>query len=274
MRPTRNRSVADRRLPLINATEQSVGHGAADRAPLKWKHYLPRPGQRCVRIETYAMSRFFVPLLVLMYAGCAESARTPNRSDRESNFDPSASTFSDEELRASLGWSRFPDEQQGNWLEGDEAQKAVTLTDISLRLQEAPPPIGFVPLWCQGHTLLGTVTNHYRHLVADVELTVIAVSKEDESTLAVMNTETMIPYFITAPNESDGREVWLTNRFNQEVSPFDDIEKWPPFYLKANVRRVRVIDEAAHLSYVRRLKTEPAAYREAHKNDQRPQLDD
>lgn len=26
--------------------EQSVGHGAADRAALKWKHYLPRPGQR------------------------------------------------------------------------------------------------------------------------------------------------------------------------------------------------------------------------------------
>jgi hypothetical protein len=26
--------------------QQSVGHGAADRAALKWKLYLPRPGQR------------------------------------------------------------------------------------------------------------------------------------------------------------------------------------------------------------------------------------
>lgn len=29
-----------------NANEQSVGHGAADRAALKWEVHLPRPGQR------------------------------------------------------------------------------------------------------------------------------------------------------------------------------------------------------------------------------------
>ncbi len=226
-----------------------------------------------VRIETRAVSRFLFPLVVFLYAGCADSARTTTPSGRESRSDSSAFTFSDEELRASAHWARFPDYQQGNWLEGNDAQQAVTVTDVSLKLKVASPEIGFLP-WSEGHTLLGTVTNHSEHWVADIELTVFAVSKEDETTLAVMTTETMIPYFMTPPSESDGRLVLLTNRYNQQLSPFDDLQKWPPFYLKANVRRVRVIDEAAYMSYSRKLQTDAAAYREAHKNDQGSQLDD
>ncbi len=35
--------------------EQGVGHGAADRAALKWKLYLPRPGQRGRSLDDHAL---------------------------------------------------------------------------------------------------------------------------------------------------------------------------------------------------------------------------
>jgi len=42
--------------------EQSVGHGAADRAALKWELYLPRPGQR----GRYAAGAQMIRLLLLV----------------------------------------------------------------------------------------------------------------------------------------------------------------------------------------------------------------
>ncbi len=213
-------------------------------------------------------------MLALLYAGCAESARIPSRSNMTSRSDSQASTNSDEELKASPRWSSYPDNQRGYWLEGKAAQEVVTLEDVSLELETPPPEIGFVPPWSFGHSLLGTVTNHSREFVAEVELIVTAVAKNGDVTLAEMNTESMEPHLMIAPGQSDDRWVKLTNRFGQEVSPFDDVKKWPPFYLKANVHRVRIIDEAAHLSYLRKIETEAAAYREAHKNDQGPKQDD
>ena len=215
-----------------------------------------------------------VAALAFFAIGCFEAASTPDLAKTDVIPESLRSKPIDDQMRSSLLWSRFPDDEQGYWLIGSEAESAVSVENVSVQLEEPFPDMGYVPLSCQGHTLAGIVHNQTQFLVAEVELTVKAIAKESGEILAEMDTETMIPYRITEPGRSDHREVLLTKRFDQGHSPFEAVVNWPPFTINARVRRVRVIDMDAHLSYVQKMELEAAAYREAHKDDQGPKLYD
>lgn len=206
-----------------------------------------------------------------LIVGCGSENKASNSSPINSG-DTSAPPVapSDDEIRNSMAWLRFPDESVGEWISGHDAAAIVQLSNIQFHSTEPLPSKGYVPLGCSGPTVSAELRNDSDHFLADVELIVTATEMQSGERLAEMSTGTMIPYRLTPPHSDDKREVLLGEILHPDSSPFAGADTWPAFTVTARILRIRLLDEPTLLAYHRKKEIEVMKYRAAHKGEHDP----
>jgi hypothetical protein len=178
--------------------------------------------------------------------------------------------ISDDEIRKSIAWSRFPDEAIGHWIPAAEAASLVKLSHVQFHSTLPFPAKGYVPLGSTGPTVSAGIHNHSGQFLADVELIVTATDRQTGTQLAQIKTETMTPYQLTPPDSNDGREVLLGEIFDRNGSPFVDADEWPAFTIHAEIHRIRLIDEEELLDYCRKREVDARKSRAAQQGGHDP----
>lgn len=139
----------------------------------------------------------------------------------------------------------FPsNESIGTWMDDDETRRLIKLEDVAFQTRRPNPDQGYVPIEAMGHTLAARLHNCTDKHLANIELQVTANSRETGDTLAVLSTDSVIPYFLVPPQTAVDRTIELTFGDNgEDHSPFANAENWPPFSVSIDVIRAKFLED-------------------------------
>ena len=196
---------------------------------------------------------FFLACLFWLLAGISCS-REPAKDSREaalpSNGTGAESSNFDSEPTAMKPISayrsdRFPtDETIGVWVTDDNIKRLISFDDVTFQRRWPIPDEGYVPMESMGHTLSAELRNGTSRRLANIEVRVTATRRETGSTLAILSTDSVIPYFLVPPGETVQRTIELTFGANgEDQSPFSDADSWPDFDVSVEILRARLIDD-------------------------------